>query len=104
VFFVGEHNEAISHLFVECHRSKHLDVVFNSHNSRYIPFNRWLEDNIIDVDEDIIVHILALCYKIWCARKKKCFEGIDVDVVATIQKAQRSILILIASGQCCWRL
>ena len=89
---MGEHNEAISHLFVECHRSKHLDVVFNSHNSRYIPFNRWLEDNIIDVDEDIIVHILALCYKIWCARKKKCFEGIDVDVVATIQKAQRSIV------------
>jgi len=47
---------------------------------------------------------LMLMYKIWCTRNKKCFAGIDVDVVATIQKAQRSILILIASGQCCWRL
>jgi len=51
-----------------------------------------LEENIIDVDEDIIVHVLALCYEMWCARNKKCFEGIDVDVAATVQKAQRSIV------------
>ncbi|KEH31555.1 hypothetical protein MTR_4g098825 [Medicago truncatula] len=66
-------------------------MVFNSHDSRYVPFHKWLEENIIDVDEDIIVHVLALCYEIWCARNKKCFEGTDVDVAATIQKAQRSI-------------
>ena len=67
-------------------------MVFDSHESRYVPFHKWLEKNIIDVDEDIIVHILALCYEIWCARNKKCFEGTDVDVTATIQKAQRSIV------------
>ena len=82
---------------MECHWSKQiwfassLGVVFNSHDSRYVPFHKWLEENIIDVDEDIIVHVLALCYEIWCARNKKCFEGTDVDVVATVQKAQRSI-------------
>ena len=31
-------------------------------------------------------------FEISCARNKKCFEGIDVDVAATIQKAQRSIV------------
>jgi len=67
-------------------------VVFDSHESRYVPFHKWLEKNIIDVDEDIIVHVLALCYEIWCVRNKKCFDGIDVDVTATIQKAQRSIV------------
>jgi len=29
---------------------------------------------------------------IWCARNKKYFEGTDVDVAATVQKAQRSIV------------
>ncbi|AES69453.1 hypothetical protein MTR_3g030100 [Medicago truncatula] len=27
-----------------------------------------------------------------CARNKKCFEGTDVDVAATVQKAKRSIV------------
>ncbi|KEH18605.1 hypothetical protein MTR_8g027132 [Medicago truncatula] len=45
-----------------------------------------------------IVHVLALCYEIWCARNKKCFEGIDVDVAATIQKAQRSIVNFKSAG------
>jgi len=67
-------------------------VVFNSHDSRYVPFHKWLEENIIDVDEDIIVHILALCYEIRCARNKKYFEGTDVDVASTVQKAQRPIV------------
>ena len=67
-------------------------MVFDSHESRYVPFHKWLEKNIIDVNEDIIVHVLTLCYEIWCARNKKCFEGIDVDVAATIQKTQRSIV------------
>jgi len=94
----GQHNEIISHLFMECHLSKQiwfassLSVVFNSHDSRYIPFRKWLEENIIDVDEDIIVHVLALCYEIWCARNKKCFEGFDVDVTTTVQKVQQSIV------------
>jgi len=94
----GEYNETISHLFMECHWSKQiwftsfLGVVFNSHDSRYVPFHKWLEENIIDVDEDIIVHVPALCYEIWCARNKKCFEGTDVDLAATIEKAQRSIV------------
>jgi len=93
-----EHNETISHFFMECHWSKQiwfassLGVVFNSHESRYVLFHKWLEENIIDVNEDIIVHVLALCYEIWCARNKKCFEEADVDVAATIQKAQRSIV------------
>jgi hypothetical protein len=51
-----------------------------------------LERNIIDVDEDIIVHVLVLCYEIWCARNKKCFEGTDVDVTVIVQKAHRSIV------------
>ena len=67
-------------------------MVFNLHDSSYVPLHKWLEENIIDVDEDIIVHILAMCYKIWCARNKKCFEREDVDVAATVQKAQRSIV------------
>jgi len=50
-----------------------------------------LEKNIINVEEDIIVHVLALRYEIWCARNKKCFEGIDV---ATVQNAQIYILNL----------
>ena len=33
-----------------------------------------------------------MCYEIWCARNKKCFEGTDVDVATTIQKTQRSIV------------
>ena len=49
-------------------------------------------EDIIDVDEDIIVHVLALCYEIWCARNKKCFEGTDVDVASTVQKTQKSIM------------
>jgi len=64
-----------------------LGVVFNSHDSRYVPFHKWLEENSIDVDENIIVHILALCYEIWYARNKKCFEGVVVEVVATDKKA-----------------
>ena len=44
-------------------------------------------------DEDIIVHVLVLCYEIWCARNKKYIKRTDVDVAATIQKAQRSIVI-----------
>ena len=67
-------------------------MVFNSYDSMYVPFQEWLDRNIIDVDEDIIVHILVLCYEIWCARNKKCFEGTNVDVTATVQKAQRSIV------------
>jgi hypothetical protein len=83
---------------MECHWLKQiwfaspLGVVFNSHDSRHDPFHKWLEENIIDVDEDIIVHVLTLCYEIWRARNKKCFEGADVDVAATVQKAQRSIV------------
>ena len=50
-----------------------------------------MEENIIDVDEDI-VHVMALCYEILCAKNKKCFEGTEVDVATTIQKAQRSIV------------
>ena len=65
-------------------------MVFNSHDFRYVSFHKWLEENIIDVDEDIIVHVLALCYEIWCARNKKCFKETDVDVAATVQKAQKS--------------
>jgi len=34
---------------------------------------------------DIIVHVLALCYEI-------LFEGTDVDVAASVQKAQKSIV------------
>ena len=67
-------------------------MIFNLHDSKYVPFHKWLKENIIDVDEDTIVHVLALCYEIWCARNKKCFEGTDVDVVATVQKALRSIV------------
>jgi len=46
---------------MECRWSKQiwfassLGVVFNLHDSRYVPFHKWLEENIIDVDEDIIV-------------------------------------------------
>jgi len=82
---------------MECHWSKQiwfassLCVIFNSHDSRYVPFHKWLEENIIDVDEDI-VHVMALCYEILCAKNKKCFEGTEVDVATTIQKAQRSIV------------
>jgi len=56
---------------MECHWSKQiwfaysLGVVFNSHDSRYVHFHKWFEKNIIDVDENIIVHILALCYEIY---------------------------------------
>jgi len=57
-----------------------------------------LVDNIIDVNEDIIVHVLVLCYEIWCARNKKCFEGTGVDVAATIQKIQRSIVNFNSAG------
>ena len=45
---------------MKCHWSKHiwfassLGVIFNSHDSRYVPFLKWLEENIIYVDEDII--------------------------------------------------
>jgi hypothetical protein len=67
-------------------------VIFNLHNSIYVPFHKWLEKNIIDVNEDIIVYVLALCYKIWCAKNKKYLEGTDVDVAAIVQKAQRSIV------------
>jgi len=68
-----------------------LSVVFNSHDFMYVPFKEWLEKNIINADEDIIVQVLALRYEIWCTRNKKCFEENDVDV-ATIQKAQKSIV------------
>lgn len=67
----GEHNETISHLLMECHWSKQiwfassLGVVFNSHDSRYVPFHKWLEKNIIDVDEDIIVHVLRGLMLMW---------------------------------------
>ena len=64
-------------------------MVLNSHKFRYAPFQKWLERNIIDVDEDNIVHILALCYEIWCDRSMKYFEGADLDVAATFQKTQR---------------
>jgi len=32
-----------------------------------------------------------LCYEIWCARNKKCFEETEVDVAVIVQKAQRFI-------------
>lgn len=54
-------------------------MIFNSHDPRYVPFQEWLERNIIDVDEDS--HVLALCNEICCARNKKCFERGDVYVV-----------------------
>jgi len=66
-------------------------VIFNSHDSKYVPFQEWLKRNIIEVDEDFIIHVLVLCYEIWYARNKKCFEGIDVDVVVIVQKAQKSL-------------
>jgi hypothetical protein len=50
-----------------------------------------LEENIIDVDEDVIVHVMVLCYEIWCARNKECFEETDDDVAATVQKVQISM-------------
>jgi ribonuclease HI len=83
---------------MECHWSKQiwfassLDVVFNPHDSSHVPFSEWLEINIINATEDVIVHVLALSYEIWCARNKKCFEGTDVNVAAIVQKAQRSIV------------
>ena len=96
--FCGHHNETISQLFMECHWSKQiwfassLGVVFNMHDPKYVPFLEWLERNIIDVDEDIIVHVLALWYEIRCARNKKFFEGTDIDATTIVQKAQRSIV------------
>ena len=51
-----------------------------------------MKRNIINPNEDIIVNVLALCYEIWCTRNKKCFEGVEIDVEATVQKAQRSIV------------
>jgi hypothetical protein len=83
---------------MECHWSKQiwfassLGIVFNLHEPRYVPFSEWLKRNIIDADEDIIVHVLAFCYEIWCARNKKCFEGTYVDVTVIVQKTQRSIV------------
>ena len=68
-----------------------LGVVFNSHDSRYVPFHKWLEENIIDVHE------------IWCDRNKKCFEGTDVDVAATVQKAQRSTVNFKNASTVLWR-
>jgi len=66
VFFVRNiYNETISHLFMQCHWSKHiwfassLGVVFNLNDSKYVRFQEWLERNIIDDDEDIIVYVLA---------------------------------------------
>jgi len=72
--FCEQHNERISHAF------------------RYIPFRKWLKRNIIDANMDIIVNVLALCYEIWCTRNNECFDGAEIDVAATVQKAQRSIV------------
>jgi len=44
------------------------------------------------VKANMVCFLFRLCYEIWCARNKKCFEGTDVDVAATVQKAQRSIV------------
>jgi len=50
---------------MQCHWSKHiwfassLGVVFNLNDSKYVRFQEWLERNIIDDDEDIIVYVLA---------------------------------------------
>jgi len=52
---------------MDCHWSKHvwfasfLGVVFNSHASRYTPFQfqEWLKRNIIDANEDIIVNVMV---------------------------------------------
>jgi len=87
-----KHNETISHLFEECEWSKQiwfgssLGVAFNSHASRYVPFQEWLKTNIIDTNEDSIVNMLALCYEILCTRNKKCFEGTKIDMAVTMQK------------------
>ena len=48
-------------------------MIFNSHDFTYVPFQEWLEKNIIDANEDIIVHVLDLRYEIWCARNEKLF-------------------------------
>ena len=68
-------------------------MIFNPQDSRYVPFLEWLQTNVIDADEDVIVHVLTMCYEIWCARNKICFDGTDVNVVANVQKAQKSIVI-----------
>jgi len=50
------------------------------------------------VKADMVCFLYRLCYEIWCARNKKCFEGTDVDVAATVQKAQRSIMNFKSAG------
>lgn len=69
-----------------------LGLIFNWHDYRHVPFHEWLERNIIDAYENVIVQVLALRYEIWYARNKKCFETIDVD---TLFKRLKDLLLVL---------
>jgi hypothetical protein len=67
-------------------------VTFNSYDSKYVRFREWLGRNIIDASENVIVHVLTLCYQIWCARNKKYFDGTGIKV-ATIVIRHKNIFL-----------
>lgn len=51
----------------------------------------WLEKIILNAPQDVVAHVLSLCYGIWFARNKKCFEDRNIDIPVTISKAWKLV-------------
>lgn len=53
----------------------------------------WLMKFIMHESEEIVEFVLSLCYGIWLARNKLCFEGKEVPPMVLVQKAWTCVLV-----------
>jgi hypothetical protein len=82
--------EDLDHILMNCWYAKQawplspLEIRFEG-----IPmsFMDWLENTISKAHSNVIVYILSLCYGLWYACNKICFEGGNIEAVNIVRKA-----------------
>jgi len=84
--------EDLDHIFMNCWYAKHawllspLRIRFERIPMSFIDR---LENTVSKAPSppDVIVYVLSLCYGLWYARNKVCFEGRNIEEVNIIRKA-----------------
>lgn len=71
--------ETISHLFIECEWSKQvwfgscLRITFQYFDENKISFTTWIPSITQTESEEIVQHVMVICYEIWLTRNKNIF-------------------------------
>jgi hypothetical protein len=77
--------KSTNHLFFTCHTARSVrGRVAKCFNSDYVPNNleqcwMWLNCNLYDAKEIGIIGAVAICWALWKARNKACFENTVIN-------------------------